>query len=252
MHGAHVHHFVTLKNVLPRSLLLEIVLLACSLLFWSKNQGSWCKGEAFTSTGICLSRFVRIWLRAAVSFSSSWRREASFFGTYPVFFQEQPGNVDVPVLESVHEGSDSTIVPAVRLVPAPGREGKSEGRISSGSKTHPGPGASRWRGSRAPEKDKKPPQRPRINLSRCFTARGTGLLGIWGSETWYSAAAARSGSVDHLHFPEQMVLGGARCAQTSRWQRGKPHKAVPRTQKKIKIKACRSHRGYGSAEMGKE
>lgn len=65
MHGAHVYHFMTLENVFPRSLLLEIVLLVCSLLFWSKNQWSWCKGEAFTSTGICLNRFVRIWLRAA-------------------------------------------------------------------------------------------------------------------------------------------------------------------------------------------
>lgn len=57
--------------------------------------------------------------------------------TYLVFFQEQPGNADVPILDSIHKGSDSTFIPAVRFVVAPGREGKSQDKVVAGSKILP-------------------------------------------------------------------------------------------------------------------
>lgn len=160
-----------------------------------------------------------------------------FFGTYPVFFQEQPGNVDVPVLESVHERSDSTIVPAVRLVPAPGREGKSEGRVSSGSKTHPGPGASCCKGSRAPEKDKKPSQRPRINLPRCFTARGTGLLGIWGLRDLVLSCCSSLGLCRSFPFPRTDGSGRSKVCTDLALAEGKTSQSsATHTKKKTKSK----------------
>lgn len=70
------------------------------------------------------------------------------FGTYLVFFQEQPGNVDMPVLDSIHKGSDSTFVSAVRFVLAPGREDRSQDRVVGGSKILTAPVALHWRGRR--------------------------------------------------------------------------------------------------------
>lgn len=46
-----------------------------------------------------------------------------------MFFQEQSSNVDMPILDSIHKGCDSTIVPAVRFVMAPEREDRSQDRV---------------------------------------------------------------------------------------------------------------------------
>lgn len=56
------------------------------------------------------------------------------FGTYLMFFQEQPGDVDMPILDGIHKGSDSTFISAVRFVLAPGREDKSQDRVVGSSK----------------------------------------------------------------------------------------------------------------------
>ena len=68
------------------------------------------------------------------------------FGTYLVFFQEQPGNVDMSILDSIHKGSDSTFVSAVRFVLAPGREDKSQDRVVGGPKILSALVALCWRG----------------------------------------------------------------------------------------------------------
>lgn len=65
-----------------------------------------------------------------------------------MFFQEQPGNVDMPILDSIHKGSDSTFVSAVRFVLAPVREDKSQDRVAGGSKILTAPVALHWWGRR--------------------------------------------------------------------------------------------------------
>lgn len=62
---------------------------------------------------------------------------AEGLGTYLVFFQEQPGNVDVPVLDRIRKGSDPTPVSAVRFVRTPGKEDKTQDRAVGSSKIFP-------------------------------------------------------------------------------------------------------------------
>jgi len=120
-----------------------------------------------------------------------------------VFFQEQPGNVDVPVLDSIHKGSDSTFVSAVRFVLAPGREDKIQDRVVGSSKTLTAPVALHWWGRRLPA-DVMPEQAGLKESLKDGTGHGIykacpqtmqkpvsvlhaptyGLLGFFGSETW--------------------------------------------------------------------
>lgn len=123
-------------------------------------------------------------------------------GTHLVFFQEQPGDADVPVLEGVHEGSDSTAVSAVRLVLAPGRGGKNQDRAVGSSKILT-EGDSQQLGLNM--EYIKPIHRPWINLSWCF--RAWGMIcggGFLGSEIWFSSFGLYRSFVIPF-FPDQRV-----------------------------------------------